>query len=55
MTARVTRLRTGPALPGLDVTEAVLAAAPGRWRHLGGAAAVPGDLSTGQLVLGLLN
>ena len=49
-------LRTGPALPGLDVTEAVLAAAPGRWRHWWEVLlrVALGMLGTGQLVLGLL-
>jgi predicted anti-sigma-YlaC factor YlaD len=55
--AVVTRLvRTGPALAGVDVTEAVLPAAPGRWR---GRLAVAlrlalGGLGLAQLVLGML-
>lgn len=55
--AAVTRLaRTGPAAAGVDVTDAVLPAAPGRWRgRLAVALRVAlGALGTAQLVLGLL-
>lgn len=53
----VTRLaRTGPALAGIDVTETVLSAAPGRWRgRLAVALRVAlGALGLAQLVLGML-
>jgi predicted anti-sigma-YlaC factor YlaD len=55
--AAVNRLvRTGPALPGVDVTDAVLPAAPGRWRGRLAVALrlVLGLLGLAQLALGLL-
>lgn len=55
--AAVNRLvRTGPALPSVDVTEAVLPAMPGRWRGrlLAGLRVALGLLGVAQLVLGVL-
>ena len=55
--AAVNRLvRTGPALAGVDVTEAVLPAAPGPWRGRLAVAlrVVLGVLGIAQLVLGML-
>lgn len=55
--AQVTRLlRTGPATGGVDVTDVVLAAAPGRWRFRVEALlrVALGVLGAGQIVLGLL-
>jgi predicted anti-sigma-YlaC factor YlaD len=55
--AAVTRLvRTGPALAGIDVTDAVLPAAPGRWRSrlAVGLRLGLGLLGFAQLALGIL-